>query len=480
MSIGITDIRYVCLSDMHLGAESSLLTNVPTHIDPLTASPVLIELMNCLKYLISRNQDQTRKPTLILLGDILELALANDNDAAMVFERFLELALPAGSELFEKIVYIPGNHDHHLWESARETQYVLNYLTQTEPGTQLYIPLHITKIFMELAKEVSSFFLTALAHRYDHLKDFHINSAYPNFGLVRDNRAIIFHHGHFVESTYQLMTTLKNLMFPEQKDKTRRVDDLEAENFAWIDFFWSTMGRSGEFGKDVEIIYDQMQNEEQFRKRIDNLAIGLAKKYGIDIGLEKWLNTGLPKLILDGLVDKLLNPERSQGDKPLSSDAEQGLLDYVNGPLQMQITEECQKRQLNFPQEVTFIFGHTHKPFEKPIIFQNLGNGVPVYNTGGWVVETQDPAPLHGGAVVLLNDNLDVASLRLYNEAGDSADYHVEIHEVPPPGHANSDFFGRLQGLVQPDQLPWSLFSQTVPGEVSSRRENLKAKINDN
>jgi hypothetical protein len=52
MSTGITDIRYVCLSDMHLGAEGSLLTNVPpgsTQIDPLKASPVLIELMNCLK-----------------------------------------------------------------------------------------------------------------------------------------------------------------------------------------------------------------------------------------------------------------------------------------------------------------------------------------------------------------------------------------------------------------------------------------------
>ncbi len=42
---------------------------------------------------------------------------------------------------------------------------------------------------------------------------------------------------------------------------------------------------------------------------------------------------------------------------------------------------------------------------------------MPVYNTGGWVVETVDPAPVHGGAAVLLNENLDVVSLRMYNEA---------------------------------------------------------------
>ena len=81
--------------------------------------------MKCLRYLISLNQDQSRKPTLILLGDILELALANDNVAAMVFKRFLELAVKENGELlFDKVYYIPGNHDHHLWESARETQYV--------------------------------------------------------------------------------------------------------------------------------------------------------------------------------------------------------------------------------------------------------------------------------------------------------------------------------------------------------------------
>ena len=67
------------------------------------------------------------------------------------------------------------------------------------------------------------------------------------------------------------------------------------------------------------------------------------------------------------------------------------------------------------------MFGHTHKPFEEVRNFDAyLGDGVPVYNTGGWVVETVDPAPLHGGAAVLLNENLDVASLRLYNEADGS------------------------------------------------------------
>ncbi len=479
-----TDIRYVCLSDLHLGAELSLLTRLmpgtppgSPKVDPQQASLVLVELMNCLRYLI---KDQSRKPTLILLGDILELALANDNVAAMVFERFLELAMPAGGELFEKMVYVPGNHDHHLWESARETQYVSNYLAHTRPQDDLEIPWHTTNIFMDDDPNppVPSFFLNGLVHRYDRLKNFNINTVYPNYGLSQGQRCVIFHHGHFVESIYQLMTTLKDWIFPSQQRPTAmKVWDLEAENFAWIDFFWSTLGRSGEVGEGVEIIYDKMQDEMQFRKLIENLATGLAAKSGISsTDLVGWLGSEITKKVIDVLVDRLVFPERTQTEKLLSKDAEQGLLDYVDGPLKIQIYQECQNRHRYFPEEVTFVFGHTHKPFEETRTFPNLGNGVPVYNSGGWVVETKETSALHGGAVVLLNENLDVASLHLYNEADNPKDYQVRVAD-PPPGAADSQFRQNLQGLVRPDESPWGGFSQTVAKEVDDRRQVLLAKI---
>ncbi len=486
MAPGPNDIRYVCLSDMHLGAEGSLLTNMPrgsATADPLNASPVLQGLVDCLRALIFRNADQTSKPTLILLGDILELALANDNVAAMVFERFVEKAMEPGRELFGKIVYIPGNHDHHLWESARETQYVQNYLPTTRPQDLLKIPWHTTNIFMDDDPNppVPSFFLNGLLQRYDRFKTFDINTVYPNYGLRQGGRCVIFHHGHFVESIYLLMTTLKNLIFPEQKALTRRVWDLEAENFAWIDFFWSTLGRSGEFGQDVEIIYDKMLDEAQFRKLVENLATGLAAKYGISgTGLSGWLGSEITKAIVDGLVHNLVYPERTQTDQLLSGDAEQGLFDYVNGadgngPLRIQIDEECQNRHFYFPEEVTFVFGHTHKPFEELRDYRAYpGDGMPVYNTGGWVVETVDPEPLHGGAVVLLNENLDVVSLRMYNEANP-----VDVvREILPAGGTYSDFYNQLTGLVQLNQPLWTKFSQTVTGELGIREENLKNKIN--
>ncbi len=52
------DIRYVCLSDMHLGAENSLLTNLTTDstdTDPAVASPVLSHMVRCLRAIIGQN-----------------------------------------------------------------------------------------------------------------------------------------------------------------------------------------------------------------------------------------------------------------------------------------------------------------------------------------------------------------------------------------------------------------------------------------
>ncbi|HEU5237150.1 MAG TPA: metallophosphoesterase, partial [Pyrinomonadaceae bacterium] len=144
-------IKYVCLSDMHLGAENSLLTKLTpdcADTEPTKPSPVLVQLVECLKSLIAHNEGE--KPTLILNGDILELALTTDNLAAMAFERFIEQIFPAnGDRLFKDVFYIPGNHDHHLWETARETQYV-NFISsnsEQQPGSLLKVPWHTTKMF---------------------------------------------------------------------------------------------------------------------------------------------------------------------------------------------------------------------------------------------------------------------------------------------------------------------------------------------
>lgn len=470
------DIRYVCLSDMHLGEEDSLLTNLKTastDTDPTQPSPVMEHLVQCLRNLISKNKNGG-KPTLVLNGDILELALTTTNQAAMVFERFMELIMPPNKELFEGIIYIPGNHDHHIWELGRETQY-LNFITTSNTGKHLPIPWHTTNMFVENSPHpVPSYFLTKLLRRVNPSVACDITIAYPNFGLFREDsqKCVVFHHGHFIESLYQLMSAISNLLFPD-REEPRQIWDIEAENFAWIDFFWSTLGRSGQVGQHIELIYEKMRDSEQFKKLLYTLANNLAKKYDLP-GWGDVMEAQILKGIFSIAVDKVTGMERAETDHLLSQDAEKGLWTYVNRPLRQQILIE---RKGNMPYDVTFVFGHTHKPFQEDMNFEGYPEWVNVYNTGGWVVDSVDPQPLHGGAVILIDEDLNAISLRMYDEGADSAKYSVRVEEAIHASEKNTPFYREIRDLVKASADPWKTFSAIAARSVSVRAKNLEDRI---
>lgn len=472
------DIRYVCLSDMHLGAQNSLLTNLTPNnktSEPSVPSPTLTALVECLKELISHNEGPD-KPTLILAGDILELALTTDNIAAMAFERFIELILPAdGSRLFKDIYFIPGNHDHHLWETARESQYVAFLkdpkMKQT-PGEFLDIPWHTTSMFEPRA--VPSIFLNGIIQRYPHLANEQIGTVYPNMALLTEDhrRCVIFTHGHFAESMYMLMSTMRGLMFPTSA-KPELTWDFEADNFAWIDFFWSTMGRSGTVGSDIEIVYDKLQDPNQLQKLVMNLANGLANKPNRSF-FRNWLEARMMRKVFKLILYAASHAERSEPDDYLTDDAKKGLKSYIEGPVLKQISTE---RNTNIPPNVAVVFGHTHKPFQSQMNFAGYGPGVNVYNTGGWVIDSVKREPIIGGAVVLADENLDLTSVRMYNELDDASAYAVKVETATKSDDAKNPFHERIAGLVDATKDPWKTFSEVVASEVPRRVANLQNKI---
>jgi UDP-2,3-diacylglucosamine pyrophosphatase LpxH len=473
----MADIKYVCLSDTHFGAEASLLTNLQAaspEPDPTAASPVMKALVVCLDAVLSTNRGSA-KPTLVLNGDIFELALASDEQAAMVFQRFLELVMPAGGERFGEIVYLPGNHDHHLWESARETQYA-NFLDTLALPKPLPPPWHATKVFMlEEPVVVPAFFPTKLARRYPHLKDFVIRTAYPNFGVrSRDgSRLVLLHHGHYTEPIYTLMSTLKRMLFPDQPEPATAWD-IEGENYAWIDYFWSTLGRSGQAGVDVGIVYDKMQDETQFGFLLDNLADGLAHRWASSRFGRKIESVAL-RAVLRFVAGHMAETERHQTDTVLTPESEKGLRWYVSNPLYNQVRDELAIDAVT--SDVTFVFGHTHKPFQREMSFERYPRRVGVYNTGGWTVDAPDPRSAHGGAVVLIDEDLKATSLRMYGEQQDPGAYRVAVEEAAGASSAPNELTARVRSLVDPARDPWKAFSAAASQAVNVRGRNLRSRI---
>lgn len=470
------DIRYVCLSDMHLGADNSVLTAIkPGSIETDTSRPsaVLSQLALCLRELIAHNEG-AEKPTLILNGDILEMALTDVNKAAMVFERFIELVFPPdGEALFKKdILYFPGNHDHHIWESARETGY-LRYIRDLRPGAAIESPDHTTKMFRP--DFVLEPFLTSLLHVYPHLQDATINIAYPNYALLSQNgqKCVILSHGHYVESIYSLMTSLNTMVFPDRKRPTI-IWELEAENFAWIDFFWSTLGRSGDVGQDIGLFYAKLQDNKQVEKLIANFIttwLAHTRQFKLLEGIEE---RGL-EWVVNFIFNKLHPLEKQRTGAALSAGALRGLQWFMQGVLLEQLKAENNSA---IPPDIAFLFGHTHKPFQQEMSFTGYPAPLKVYNSGGWVVDTVNISTLHGAAVLLMDEALDTVSLRMYNQALNPQDYIVRVEELTSPGMANSAFYTRVNASVNNARDPWKPFSEAVAEAIGVHARLLQTKIN--
>lgn len=469
----MSNIRYICLSDMHLGEEDSILTNIKANgeADPTIPSDVMKHLVECMKFLIKKNENG-KLSTLILNGDILELALTSTDKAAMTFMRFIELTMKKEDELFKDILFIPGNHDHHLWETARETQYV-NHVGNTEPNQKLEQPRHTTNLFLENQKiKVPSLLLTNLIQRFEHLKEQNkeINVFYPNFGLKSQDgkKCVILTHGHYFESMYKLMSTIKGMFFPKQK-RSLNINELEAENFAWIDFFWSTMGRSGQFGKDVEFVYEKLQYINGRKAFIEDLSKSLAERFDLP-GWGDWMEARIVKFLANKLTSIFANRERKETGSVLSSKVEIGLREYIDNPLYHQIKGEIKP----LPEDVTIVFGHTHKPFQKDMKdFVRYPEWINVYNTGGWVVETIDPEPIHGASMVLIDEDLNTTSINMYKEKKDYSPFKVSVNEARHGSEKSNPFYEEIAKLVDPNQEPWKSFSEVTSATVKERAENL-------
>ncbi|MBF0592903.1 MAG: metallophosphoesterase [Nitrospirae bacterium] len=478
-------IKYVCISDMHLGSKESILTCIDPDTGEPSNSDVLVNLVECLRNLIdSVNGKNAKKPTLILMGDILDMALSTTEISSACFEGFIELIMPQSSnkksQMFKDIIYIPGNHDHVLWDMARNTQYV-DYIAN-HPQNNLPRQWHTTCLFEEEGERayVKAYFLQSLINRVSgrnggYLKYFNIKIAYPNLGLKNTSKYVVVTHGHYVERIYHLMSILYRMIFPGRKEP-KEIWEIEQENFNWINFFWSYIGDTGEIARGIELIYDKLQSKPQVYLLVANLLFSIAleifPKFKFLEGFLKWVTVKFIKF----LNKHVKGTERSITDECLTDETKKGLAEYIEGPLLKQIKSEiCFNHP---PKGFTFIFGHTHKPFSAEMSFDCKPNIYNIYNTGGWVVETTEVAPLHGGSVLLLDNDLSPAHIRMYNETkDDKGKCRITVETASP---CLNKFAKSIETAVNDAASPWKDFLDSVAKTVKERRKKRKERVKAN
>lgn len=468
-------LAYMCISDLHSGALSSVLTPLTSGLDydPDGQSSTAETFGKAIGATLTSMIGEDTPPELILLGDAVDLSFSPPDRCAAVLHKFLGAVYQTPGALSGQMMFLPGNHDHSLWTAER---YDLRAENGAIPGFR-----HVTDAFQTADKCPNSRILEGIAAPLNlNLK---VPTFYPNMGLTNaaGDRAVMLHHGHFIESTYRMMNGVVEILSGGDAPGGD-VQTLEMLNGEWIDFGWSTIGSAGLLGKDVSVVYHNLLNgaeSAKFQKRIaGHLAHLIAHKF--DLPPTKLIEEGL-SMVARGIVESLVGSysqlERYAFNDALSAGSVKLLRAYLTEAVLPQMQNELPNGP---PDRTTFIFGHTHKPFEDQIVADGFDQPVGVYNTGGWVLDTSLLSTVEGASAVFIDEDLNTAALRLFSLPvnGGPTEVRVVSADVDRPGVENP-LQRRLQDAVNAHQDLWDAFSQAVATELKTRQAMILKMTSD-
>lgn len=187
-------LKVLALSDLHLGEKEGLLFNEPPDV-----TDILVEKI--CEFSKGDGDFADGIEELILIGDIADLSEALLEEA-YANTRFLLGKLLEKVDI-DRVIYVPGNHDHNLWVEMVKTHYGKKDYGECAPRTNLVIknpkPLIDSCFPADYKGEVEA--------------------RYPYYMVETDNASFLFDHGHLFSSLLIKLAGSANSL-EEMEDKT--------------------------------------------------------------------------------------------------------------------------------------------------------------------------------------------------------------------------------------------------------------------
>ncbi len=477
----------VIISDLHFGARNSLFTGLDADNNPDKSIVTFTNI--CFARAMQatlRAMPSARQPDLIMNGDVLDLSFASPAVTTSVLRSFFDMFLfyeDTQAQVFDNLYYLPGNHDHELWTAERFSRKPTQDIGTANPKFWN----HTTPAFADPGNDQSTNLINDVLSEMN--SGLSVTTHNPNMAWSNADgtRTVVVHHGHYVEATYTLMTRFLELL-SGQRTGNWTAEDLEQANSSWIDFGWSTLGDLGELGDDMAIFMKLLATggaSHQLQNRVSQVLAQKLREF-LPAPQTQTIATGLDYLshaIVDSLLGKFSTLERFDYTKVLSDSSLDGLHRYLSETVLTQMKAE---RADQPPEQMTFIFGHTHKPFEDQIVVKGYERPVTVYNTGGWVLDTAVFSTVEGASIVFVDDALQTAAIRLFQmplniktivaEDGTVLPSQTEFGHVlvgtadPQPDEENT-LYQELLGAVRAARKEWEKFSYFVTLELMEKQQ---------
>ena len=412
-----------------------------------------------------------QRPSLVLLGDVFDLSFVTAQAAGQAFQRLIEEFFAEPSPFSDTIVYVPGNHDHRNWQIMRDAA-----LLQSVRDHRFLEEDELVVTRLDKGSRVTCELATALAQQLPGKEHLRVETGYPNIGFEADGKAVVLHHGHYTEGTYRTMSKLAELMSADMPDTDIR--NIELMNGPFIDFGWSSTGDQAQIAPRLFYYYEMIQDPAATHATIQRLATMLIQSASRIIPVQSDTKIevagfaasvqNIVEALLDLVLARAAETERSSVTRVLSPESTSGVRDYVAGPVRHQL-DEMKELGWHDVDQLSFIFGHTHKPFQDEMVVPGFNQPVGIWNTGGWVLDHPGLSPTQGAAAILVDDAANVASLRLFNDPLEGSVGTVRAEGCHAPSDASNPLLHSLDEALKANAGAWDGFSRDCLAAIDQR-----------
>ena len=374
------------ISDLHIGDLNGAVSINPkereNYIKVKNGAYYIHKLLYNLDNQLKKETKNIKIEYLILMGDILDVAVSNEADVYNLAKKFFKDFI---SKYFHKIIYIPGNHDHHLWEMIQSHN---NIISRIENNKEAFRIPNINELSLNLnvvrkTDKIEAINDSVSSKKFMHCKNSFIESifgkpvylSYPNlyiYGMKNKQKyGICVTHGHMLEhgwnKTDEEIPGYNSVVL----DTNEEFKNLEMKNVIFTEM------TDYLFAQNYSDNAEALKNNEDLVKNREEI-LGDFKLFLPDSVYNKYLKQK-DEEDRGGSIDNL---------KPINLQKLYNNKDIVDKYLLF----AKQKMEDNFKGIVfnKFLYGHTHIPsFKDKYLFyefdETKGTTIELYNTGGWV-----------------------------------------------------------------------------------------------
>jgi hypothetical protein len=360
---------------------------------------------------------------LVLLGDVLDLSVASDEEAYGAARVFFTALQRDG--LARELVYVPGNHDFDIWNVVEQQVSVINQLKQgalprpfrrAVPGVidaresppRLRLPDVAARPEWHSARtDYGGLFL-------DHITPEPVvfDFAYPNLYLVTgEGETVLLTHGHYFEAYWTVLgewaVRLAGDDLPHERPGELSVRELVGVNFPLHQLACSGIGQARPLTAvarrlQLDVSAGRADRVARYLERLEDLVASRALPVWTRL-LRRWLARRARALVLTALAEaEQTRYSRSFLSRP---PVRERFRRYYRSCL-AELERLRREHGLDLPPPRHVVFGHTHQPIpwgSDELVDTVDGHAVRFCNTGGWLLrETPDGGREYPGAEVVV------------------------------------------------------------------------------